>query len=136
MSLTIGSVMPAKRPPKTAFAERLFELRKARGLTQVQLAEALGTSQRVISHYETAAELPPSASIVALARVLEVSADELLGLKAAAKTREENPHKGRLWKRFQRMASLPERDQRAVLRLINSLVASNGNTAARGNAHP
>ena len=77
------------------------------------------------SHYETAAELPPSTSIVALARVPEVSADELLGLKAAAKTREENPHMGRLWKRFQRMESLPERDQRAVLRLINSLVTSN-----------
>jgi transcriptional regulator with XRE-family HTH domain len=117
--------MPAKRPPKTAFAERLFVLRKARGMTQVQLAEALGTSQRVISHYETAAELPPSSSIVALARVLQVTADELLGLKAAAKPRQENPPNGRLWKRFQRMESLPERDQRAVLRLINSLVTSN-----------
>jgi transcriptional regulator with XRE-family HTH domain len=126
--------MPAKRPPKTAFAERLFVLRKARGLTQVQLAEALGTSQRVISHYETAAELPPSASIVALARVLEVTADELLGLKAA-KPRQENPQKGRLWKRFQRMESLPERDQRAVLRLINSLVTSNGGGRS-SNAHP
>lgn len=135
MSLTIGPVMPAKRPPKTAFAERLFALRKARGMTQVQLAEALGTSQRVISHYETAAELPPSASIVALARVLEVTADELLGLKAAAKPRLENPPKGRLWKRFQRMESLPERDQRAVLRLINSLVTSNS-SGRSSSAHP
>ncbi len=135
MYLTIGPAMPAKRPPKTAFAERLFELRKARGLTQVQLADALGTSQRVISHYETSAELPPSASIVALARVLQVTADELLGLKSA-KPRQESPQNGRLWKRFQRMASLPERDQRAVLRLINSLAASNGNGASRGEAHP
>jgi hypothetical protein len=85
-----------KRPPKTAFAGRLFVLRKARGMTQVQLAEALGTCQRVISHYETAAELPPS-------------------------TRRTDAS-GR---RFQRMESLPERDQRAVLRLINSLVTSN-----------
>jgi hypothetical protein len=34
------------------------------------------------------------------------------------------------------MASLPERDQRAVIRLINSLVASSGNGQSRGSAHP
>jgi hypothetical protein len=31
---------------------------------------------------------------------------------------------------------LPERDQRAVVRLINSLVTSNGNGQSRGSAHP
>jgi hypothetical protein len=36
----------------------------------------------------------------------------------------------------QRMESLAEKDQRAVIRLINSLVASNGNGHSRGNAHP
>jgi hypothetical protein len=29
----------------------------------------------------------------------------------------------RLWKRFQMMAALPEKDQRAVIRLIGSLVS-------------
>ena len=52
--------MPAKKEPHTAFGKRLFALRKTRGLTQVQLADALGTTQRVISYYETEAELPPS----------------------------------------------------------------------------
>jgi len=40
-----------------------------------------------------------------------------------------------LWKRLQRIESLPERDQRAVVRLINSLVTSNGNGQSRGSAH-
>ena len=35
----IRLVMPAKKEPQTAFGKRLFTLRKARGLTQVQLAE-------------------------------------------------------------------------------------------------
>ena len=62
---------------------------------------------------------------VALARLLHVSADELLGLKPSkAETRKEDPEKRRLWKRFQRMVSLPERDQRAVIRLISSLVSA------------
>ena len=33
---------------------------KTRGLTQVQLAEATGMTQSVISYYETEAELPPA----------------------------------------------------------------------------
>ena len=116
--------MPAKKEPHTAFGKRLFALRKMRGLTQVQLAEALGTTQRVISYYETEAELPPSTAIIPLARVLEVSTDELLGLKPAEPNGNSSIQKQRLWKRFQKMEVLPTKDQRAVIRLINSLAGS------------
>jgi transcriptional regulator with XRE-family HTH domain len=116
--------MPAKKEPHTAFGKRLFALRKTRGLTQVQLAEALGTTQRVISYYETDAELPPSTAIIPLARVLEVSTDELLGLKPTEPNGNSSIQKQRLWKRFQKMEVLPTKDQRAVIRLINSLAGS------------
>jgi transcriptional regulator with XRE-family HTH domain len=120
----IRLVMPAKKEPQTAFGKRLLALRKTRGLTQAQLAEALGTTQRVISHYETNAELPPSSIIIPLARVLVVSTDELLGLKAAQSSGDTSPEKKRLWKRFQKMEALPTKDQRAVIRLINSLAGT------------
>ena len=116
--------MPAKKEPHSASGKRLFALRKTRGLTQVQLAEALGTTQRVISYYETEAELPPSTAIIPLARVLEVSTDELLGLKPAEPNGNSSIQKQRLWKRFQKMDVLPTKDQRAVIRLINSLAGS------------
>ena len=63
--------------------------------------------------------------LVRLAEVLHVSADELLGLKQrrAAPEPKEDPEVRRLWKRFQAVRSLPEKDQRAVIRLINSLVS-------------
>jgi transcriptional regulator with XRE-family HTH domain len=101
----------------------------ARGLTQIQLAELIGSNQRNISHYETIAECPPGPIIVQLAKALEVSADDLLGLRpqkaALAKaTGKEDPETKRLWKKFQQVRSLPEKDQRAVIRLINSLVAA------------
>ena len=136
MPLTIAPEMPAKKPPKTSFGERLFALRTARGLTQVDLAKALGTTQRVISYYETKGELPTPDFLVALVRILGTTADELLGIKPAKLRPDNTPEQRRLWKRFQRMESLPERDQRAVIRLINSLVASNSNGQARGSAHP
>jgi transcriptional regulator with XRE-family HTH domain len=116
--------MPAKKEPHSAFGKRLFALRKARGLTQVQLAEALGTTQRVISYYETDAELPPSTAIIPLARALGVSTDELLGLRPAQANGNSSVQKQRLWKRFQKMEVLPTKDQRAVIRLINSLAGS------------
>ena len=124
MDLKIRLDMPAKKEPHSAFGKRLFALRKTRGLTQVQLAEALGTTQRVISYYETEAELPPSTAIIPLARVLEVSTDELLGLKPTEPNGNSSIQKQRLWKRFQKMDVLPTKDQRAVIRLINSLAGS------------
>jgi transcriptional regulator with XRE-family HTH domain len=120
----IRLAMPSKKEPHTAFGKRLFTLRKTRGLTQVQLAEALGTTQRVISYYETNAELPPSSIIIPLARVLAVSTDELLGLKPARSNGNSSVEKQRLWKRFQKMEALPTKDQRAVIRLINSLAGT------------
>jgi len=120
---TIFPEMPAKKTPKTPFGQHLYALRKARGLTQVDLAKALGTTQRAISYYENEAECPPGSVLVALARALRVTTDELLGVKAP-RLDGEALEKRRLWKRFRRMASLPERDQRAVLRLINSLAGS------------
>ncbi len=124
MDSKIRLAMPAKKEPHTAFGKRLFTLRKTRGLTQSQLAEALGTTQRVISYYETDAELPPSAVIIPLARVLSVSTDELLGLKPAQSNGNSSVEKQRLWKRFQKMEALPTKDQRAVIRLINSLAGT------------
>ncbi len=124
MDHKIRLAMPAKKEPQFAFGKRLFSLRKARGLTQVQLAEALGTTQRVISYYETEAELPPSTAIIPLARVFGVSTDALLGLRPARVNGNASLQKQRLWKRFQKIEALPTKDQRAVIRLINSLAGS------------
>jgi transcriptional regulator with XRE-family HTH domain len=118
--------MPRKVRAASAFGERLAELRAERGITQGQLAEMIGSSQRAISGYETVAEYPPTAVVVELAKVLKVSADELLGLKSPPKTArsKEDPEVRRLWKKFQQVLSLPEKDRRAVIRLVNSLVAA------------
>jgi transcriptional regulator with XRE-family HTH domain len=37
---------------KSDFGERLVEIRKARGLTQYDPADLIGTTQRTISYYE------------------------------------------------------------------------------------
>ena len=128
MPLTIAVAMPRKKYGQTSFGERLHNIRKARGLTQVQLAEAARATQRAISYYETEAGFPPAPAVVDLAQALEVTTDELLGVKPPEVERiDDDSEARRMWKRFQMVAVLPERDQKAVIRLINSLAAvSNG----------
>lgn len=124
MALRI-QLMPRRKQPPTGFGKRLLELRKARGLTQVELAELTGSTQRAISYYENEASFPPAAAVIVLAKALHVTTDELLGLKQReAGPLETDPQLRRMWKRFQQVSSLSERDQRAVIRLINSLAAA------------
>jgi len=134
LPLTIARAMPRKKYGETRFGERLQSIRKARRLAQVQLAEAAATTQRAVSYYETEAGFPPAPAVIALAQALGVTSDELLGLKTPKVAPvQEDPEARRQWKRFQMIATLPERDQKAVVRLIHSLVAGsslrkNGNT--------
>ncbi len=62
--------------------------RKERGYTQGELAEALGVSVQAVSKWETEAGMPDVSQIIPLARVLEVSADELLGINEKENCKE------------------------------------------------
>jgi transcriptional regulator with XRE-family HTH domain len=54
------------------FAARLKELREAAGLTQMQLADAAGLSQRAVSHWEQGLREPAWSNVVAMAEALGV----------------------------------------------------------------
>lgn len=88
----------------------------------MQLASAAGTSQPVVSHYETVAEYPAVEVLISLAKVLHVATDELLGLKPPPRVEvpRQPPEGKRLWRHLEFVAKLPERDQSAVLRLIDT----------------
>jgi len=60
--LTIADEMPRKKKEDANFKPRLPALRKARSLTQVQLADATKTSQHSISYYENDDGVPPSSA--------------------------------------------------------------------------
>jgi hypothetical protein len=79
------------------------------------------------------AEFPPAAVIVELARALHVSTDELCGFKPMRPANgHDDPETRRLWKKFQQVATLPEKDRRAVIRLVNSLVQTRDRSAQAG----
>jgi hypothetical protein len=58
--------------------------------------------------------------VIDLAGALRISTDELLGVKAPKVERiHDDGEARRTWKRFQMVATLPERDQKDFIRLIN-----------------
>ena len=59
--------------------ERIQSLRKRSGLSQEQLAEAIGVSRQAVSRWETGAALPDAMNVLALSRLFGVTADYLLG---------------------------------------------------------
>jgi len=102
------------------FGERLAQIRESRGLTQAELALAVGVSRRVIAYYEQEDSQPPGAMLVDLAKALRVSSDQLLGLKAPKD--KPSPRTARLLKRLQKVEQLPRTDQRVVLKLVDGLL--------------
>jgi transcriptional regulator with XRE-family HTH domain len=102
------------------FAQRLEELRTARKLTQIRLAELMEISPRVYSRWETGDATPHFDTIVRLADILSVSLDELAGRKdVASETAIRNPELGRL---YRKVDQLSDEDQRALVVVLDSLV--------------
>src|SRR5215475_6525926 len=62
----------------TRFSARLKEMRERAGLTQKQLADRAGVSQRGISHWEQGLREPTWSNVIALAKALGVKCDDFL----------------------------------------------------------
>ena len=102
------------------FGERLIRIRKAKGLTQVELGKIADMSQRMIAHYETRATNPPADKLLLLAKALKVSVDELLGYKSFKG--EEIIKNRKLLKQVKMLDKLPPADQKALIHYIEALL--------------
>ena len=128
------SVLAKKRVVTTvagaeAIGRQLSAFRKARGITQAELAERLDVSQAVISQYERGHLLLHGELIAKLASILRVSADDLLGIHPK-KSRRPQPlapavDRG-LARRFAQLQSLPRRDRDALARTIDAFLSARG----------
>ena len=68
----------------------IAELRKEKGMTQAQLAEQMGVTDKAVSKWERDLSCPDISSVPKLAEILEVSVDRLMqGQKAASPAGEK-----------------------------------------------
>lgn len=59
-------------------SEKIVSLRKARNMSQEELAEQLGVSRQAVSRWEVGSALPDASNILQLSKLFGVSADYLL----------------------------------------------------------
>jgi transcriptional regulator with XRE-family HTH domain len=100
---------------------RIAQMRKDQGLTQVQLAHALGISQQMVASYEVGRRRIPVSMVPTLAHALHVQIDELLndGVKTHAK-RGPAPQ---LQRSIERISELPKQKQRFVMEMLDAMLA-------------
>lgn len=99
---------------------RIAQLRKAQNLTQQQLADELGVAQQVVASYEIGRRRVPVSTLPALARVLGVSIEALIGEPERAARRGPAP---KLQRHLERISALPKVKQRAVMEVLEAVLA-------------
>ncbi|HEY6457989.1 MAG TPA: helix-turn-helix domain-containing protein [Steroidobacteraceae bacterium] len=100
---------------------RIATARKAQGLTQVQLAEALGIAQQTLAHYEGGKLRVAVALLPPLAQLLGLSVDELIG--TPAKRGGKRGPAPRLQQQIERLSMLPQAQQRLVMQMLDGVIA-------------
>jgi transcriptional regulator with XRE-family HTH domain len=107
-----------------AIGKRLRQIRTQAAMTQAELADKVGMPQALVSDYELGKLRLHGGLIVAFAKALNVTADEILGLK------EPKPSVGvsdrRLIKRLALIDTLPKRKRQALLTTLDEFLKGAG----------
>ena len=109
------------KTPAPLFGQRLASLRKQRGLTQLQFAEQLGISDKLVEYYERRAKNPSMELIKRVADFFEVSASYFVADEVQA-PRKPGP-RSEIDKRVAEIKQLPPKQQRLVLIMLDSFLA-------------
>ena len=113
--------MAVRETKKTGFGLRLAELRKNAGMKQKELAESVGVSPRAMAAYETQDHPPPADKLPAMAKALNMTVDEILGVKPVKRKAEKKTVY--LWAQVKKLEQLTEDDRKAAVKYIDALVS-------------
>ena len=101
---------------------RIAQARKGRGLTQQQLADALGVSQQTLAHYEVGRVGIGAPMLPRLAELLDLSFDEMLIGAPIARLPGKRGPASRLEQQIDAITRLPKAKQKVVAELIDSVL--------------
>ena len=124
VSTTAMAISNEEREFFIALGERIATLRKARGITQVQLAETLGVSQQTIQAYEVGRRRIQVSTLPIVARTLTVSLEALFGERSQA-ARKRGPV-SRLQQQIEAISQLPRTQQRFVTQMLDNVLVQAG----------
>lgn len=72
------------------FGQMISSLRKEKGMTQLELAEKMGVTDKAVSKWERDLSFPDVNSIPKLAEIFEISIDELMQTKNSTDKKTDN----------------------------------------------
>ena len=98
-------------------------LRKKRGLTQKELADAIGLTREAVAAYESGRGHILDVTLISLAAALHASADQILGIKAQKTALKDVSL--RITKRMKAIDSLPETTKKHILKTIDDSIKAN-----------
>jgi len=102
----------------STFGKKLREAREAKGLSQQELAKAIGTVHTVIGRYERD-EMKPSIDVVRrLADEVNTTVGYLIGENGQADLFKDPA----MLKRFQDIVTLPDRDRECLLTTVDNFI--------------
>jgi len=110
-----------------AIANRLTSIRKEQGITQVEMAKKLKTTQSVYSRYESGEFRLHGELLLAMAKILAVTPNDILGVTKSGNTKaplsEYNIPK-RVLRRLRGIEDLTRTDQDYLLRTIDAFMTA------------
>jgi len=112
----------ATKGPRPKQGAHLLALRKAAGLTQIELAEALETSHANIGFWEWSDKPPRSDLLPQMAKVLGVRVQDLLVTDGQSLIARRPGPVGELQRAFEDVRTLPRSQQRKIVETVDALV--------------
>jgi len=117
--------MPRGRPsnkPRSEFGRRLAEARRRAGLSQTELGERMGMTQRAIAHWERRNVSLYPRQVEKLCRILGISAEELLGFNTTS--RGKPGPKSKIERQVEQIGKLPRSRQKFVAEVLDRLLTA------------
>ena len=102
------------------FGERLAELRKTAGYTQVQFAAELAITQRMVAYYEAPDAHPPAHLLPRMAQALGIGVEVLLGIEPPRRGKKLATN--RLERRLMEIEKLGIAEKRQIIQIIDTFI--------------
>ena len=118
-----GDIMAGRPPSKSApvFGQRLALARKAKGISQEQFAQLLGTTRTAVDYYERRAANPSIELIRRCADALGATVGDFIAETGEALPRKRGP-KSEIEQRMAALANLPRTRQRKILEVVDAML--------------
>jgi len=117
--------MVKNKKERSKFSRNIIKYRKARGLTQIDLAKRSGLSERMIAYYENNVSNPPINNVIAIADAIDVSIYDLIESNNKKHLDIFEDIDMRTLKKIMLIKNLSKKDRVTIYNMIDAMLGKN-----------